>query len=584
MSEAGDWSDDSDSGTPLPPALAAAIRVASDNMMETAADCDVASSIFGERSGSKVKRAKGNMGRASRAPVTPTSSTSASLTSRTTLLSYASVSSPALSAGSLARATPTPLHRPSPQDSFIGAFRHHVQAFDSSVDQSKPSRAAFFARLAEEVLAFTFMALKNPVLKDCALLPGMCGTSSFEFALSQVIAQTGLPPPTPEQPNHDMPSMPKAARPRPLEVETAVMPQQPKRAKVLHPAPPPIPATQKKHAPASAVAAPPPSKSSSKSAAASVPLAPSAPAPVPPLSMRACRRRKGRHTDHGMSRCGVKLVPPAGSSIRAVDVMPDMLRDINKHLLEDVASDIVLEYPMDIKTGIFIAASRVPTSSEVACALKHICRLITVPGMIPIKSKAVMLTSFLKVIDIPHIPAKPQVWLTTQQSTFLSALRLSSVGASLDKYIKHAPPFMRTSPHADTCVAWIDISDSVSGSNARNFIGRQVIIGGRNCQIWGAAPQPGSAQCTCCARWGHHSTVCRSKGIRCPLCGGPHSAASHENACVVEKRDPVARQCINCLAAKKGKTVHSATDTSCPFWNNRFDRGWLKRQFPRVAR
>jgi hypothetical protein len=285
-----------------------------------------------------------------------------------------------------------------------------------------------------------------------------------------------------------------------------------------------------------------------------------------------------------MLHCGVKLVPPAGSLIWAVDVTSDMLWDINKHLLEDVASDIVLEYPMDIKTGIFIAASRVPTSSKVACAPKHIRRLITVPGVILIKSKAVTSTSFLKVIDVPHIPAKPRVWLTTQQSAFLSALRSSPVGASLDKYIKHAPHFMPTSPHADTCVAWIDISDSVSGSNARNFIGKQVVIGGCNCQIRGTAPRPGSAQCTHCARWGHHSTVCRSKGIRCPLCGGPHSAASHENASIVEKRDPAARQCINCLAAKKGKTAHSATDTSCLFWNNRFNHGWLKRQFPHVAK
>jgi len=285
--------------------------------------------------------------------------------------------------------------------------------FPARVTSSVPSQAplewhaAFFARLAEEVLAFTFVALKNPVLKDCALLPGMCGTSSFEFALSQVIAQTGPPLPTPGQPDHNMPTTPKAAHPRPLEVETAVTLQQPKWAKVLHPAPPPIPAAQKKRAPASAVAAPPPSKSLSKTAAASVPLAPSAPAPTPPLSTRARCRCKGRHTDHGMLRCGVKLVPPAGSSIRAVDVMPDMLRDINKHLLEDVTSGIILEYPMDIKTGIFIAASHVPTSSEVACALKHICRLITILGLILIKSKAVMSMSFLKVIDVPHIPAKP---------------------------------------------------------------------------------------------------------------------------------------------------------------------------------
>jgi hypothetical protein len=238
MSDNGDWSDESNKDTPLPPRLALAARAVSEEMMmETAADFDVASSIFGERSGSKAKRAKGNMVRVLWAPVTPTSSTPAPSMSGTTLLSYASMASPALSSGSRAQATPTPSHRPSPQDSFIGAFCCHVQSFDSSVDHN------------------------------------------------------------------------------------------------------------------------------------------------------------------------------------------------------------------------------VLTSSEVACALKHICRLITVPGVIPIKSEAITSTSFLKVIDIPHIPAEPRVWLTTQRSAFLSALRSSPVGALLDKYIKHAPRFMRTSPHADTCVAWIDISD-----------------------------------------------------------------------------------------------------------------------------
>jgi hypothetical protein len=193
-----------------------------------------------------------------------------------------------------------------------------------------------------------------------------------------------------------------------------VMPQQPKQAKVLHPAPPPISAALKERALASAVAAPLLGKSSSKLAAASVPLAPSAPTTAPPLSTRAYCRHKGRHTDHGMSRCGVKPVLPAGSSIRAVDVTLDMLRDINRHLLEDVTSDIILEHPMDIKTGIFIADSCVPTSSEVACVLKHICRLITVPGVVPIKSEAITSMSFLKVIDVPHIPAEPRVRLTTQ--------------------------------------------------------------------------------------------------------------------------------------------------------------------------
>jgi hypothetical protein len=290
------------------------------------------------------------------------------------------------------------------------------------------------------------------------------------------------------------------------------MPQKPKRAKALHPAPPPIPAASKKRAPAPAVAAP---RSKTQSTPAPPPK-PVAPSPAPSLSTRARQRRKGRHTDHGLSHCGVQLTLPAGSSIRAVDITPAMLQDLNNHLRDNVSSDIVLEHSMDVKASIFIAASCVPTSSKTACMLKHVRRFITISGVVPIQATPVTSTSFLKVIDVPHIPAEPKVWQMTQCVAFQAALCSSPVGALLDKFIKHAPRFMRTSPHADTCVAWIDISNSISGSNARNFIGKQVVIGNRNCQIRGAAPQPGSAQCTWCMRWGHHATICRFKGIRCP--------------------------------------------------------------------
>jgi hypothetical protein len=138
----------------------------------------------------------------------------------------------------------------------------------------------------------------------------------------------------------------------------------------------------------------------------------------------------------------VQLFPLAGSSILAIDITPAMLRDINKHLKDDVSSDIVLEYSMDIKTGIFIAASRVPTSAETACMLKHARRLLTVPGVVPIQSAPVTLTSFLKVINIPHIPAEPKVWQTTQRTAFQAALRASPVGVSFDTFIKHALRFM----------------------------------------------------------------------------------------------------------------------------------------------
>jgi hypothetical protein len=185
--------------------------------------------------------------------------------------------------------------------------------------------------------------------------------------------------------------VPSAARPRPADVETAVTPQKPKRARV-NPAPSPTPAAPPKHAPAKAVEAP---RAPGKPKAAGTAPKPTTPPPPPPfpLSSRARRRRRGKHTSHGLSHCGVQLTPPARSSIRASAITPDMLRDINSHLKDDLSSDIILEHSMDSRAGIFLATSRVPTSSETACVLKHVRRLITIPGVMHFQSAVVTSTS-----------------------------------------------------------------------------------------------------------------------------------------------------------------------------------------------
>jgi hypothetical protein len=163
MSEAGDWSDESNSGTPLPPALTAAAQLVSDNMMETGGDFEVAQSIFGERLSGKAK-AKGNMARALRASATPTSSMSSC---GTTPLSYASASSPAPRSGSLARATPTPAPRPLKSGSkFIQAVSEKIQAYPKYGPRPNESD---FAAFAEEVLRFVLITLKDPSLKDYIL-------------------------------------------------------------------------------------------------------------------------------------------------------------------------------------------------------------------------------------------------------------------------------------------------------------------------------------------------------------------------------------------------------------------------------
>jgi hypothetical protein len=134
---------------------------------------------------------------------------------------------------------------------FIQAVSERIEGFSKHGPQPSDSEFALFA---EEALRFIQLTLTNPTLKDYTLPHGMCGSVSLETGLAMIIAQAG-PPPS-EEPTTPTPTTSKAARPRPLEVETAVTPQKPKWAKALHPAPPPIPTALKKRALAPAVTAP----------------------------------------------------------------------------------------------------------------------------------------------------------------------------------------------------------------------------------------------------------------------------------------------------------------------------------------
>ncbi|XP_006463903.1 hypothetical protein AGABI2DRAFT_145088 [Agaricus bisporus var. bisporus H97] len=287
------------------------------------------------------------------------------------------------------------------------------------------------------------------------------------------------------------------------------------------------------------------------------------PSSAPSVSFRAPsaprKRRQGKHTAHGASRRAIILTPPADSPVTAASFTPEVINSLNQLLKKDVKSDVVLTHASVEGKGICIAASQVPSPAEIVLVLKHVRRIFPSPN-VPIGHTPITLTSYLKIVDIPHVPASSKEWALKQHEAFTSALNKSPVGASLAKLIKHKPRFMRASPHSDSCWAWVDIHDTVSGSNARTYISKFVSISGTNCQIKGARPHSGSVHCARCQRWGHHSDQCRAKCARCSLCSGPHSEANHSK-CVDAKRIDV-RQCANCTAAKRpaDKRSHSATD------------------------
>ncbi|KAF7777778.1 hypothetical protein Agabi119p4_3850 [Agaricus bisporus var. burnettii] len=231
---------------------------------------------------------------------------------------------------------------------------------------------------------------------------------------------------------------------------------------------------------------------------------------TPPLFPSTLLRRLARDAKVSILHTALRTV------VTAESFSPEVLNGLNQVLRSDVKSNITVTHATVDGNGIFLAASRVPTATEIQFVLKHVRR--TFPNKTtPIVHSPATSTSYLKIVDIPHVPASPKEWATKQHEVFTYALNKSPVGAELAKIIKHKPHFMRTSPHSDLCWAWIDIHDTVSGSNARDYISKFISVRGVNCQIKGAKPHSGSVRCARCQRWGHHSDQCRAKCALSPL-------------------------------------------------------------------
>ncbi|KAF7770975.1 hypothetical protein Agabi119p4_6949 [Agaricus bisporus var. burnettii] len=353
---------------------------------------------------------------------------------------------------------------------------------------------------------------------------------------------------------------------------SAAQPPHPPRVKFNPPSPP----ARRASAPALADSAPPPTLSKRP-----------APSQAPAVSVHTphakahVQRKQGKHTVHGPSHRGIIISPPRKVRLGAHKFKVEFINKLNKLLLTDLkVDDLLIEHAAEHGESTFLATTRVPTSAECAFVLKHVRAHFTIEGREdsgPITLSTPTSTSYLKIVDIPITDPKSKDWYTPTKQALSVALLASPVGASLSDVIKHVR-IMRTSPHSDSCIAWIDISDTVSGTSARKFIGKYISVARKNCKILGARPHSGSVLCTRCYRWGHHSSQCRRLGVRCPLCGGPHREDSHS---LMVPDDKVAhRHCVNCTASKREKRDHSATDRACPFWKHWFDRDWLRKQFP----
>jgi hypothetical protein len=230
-----------------------------------------------------------------------------------------------------------------------------------------------------------------------------------------------------------------------------------------------------------------------------------APKDAPPVSVsKHMRRKQGKHTTHSPSRCGIHLTPPAGSQITAASFTPAVIDGLNKHIGSDLHGDLCLTSAHVAPQGIFLQSTHTPTSQEISFMLRHVQKIFPSQDGKHIVENQATSTSYLKVLDVHAIGNDCKMWSQETAKLFKEGLKLSPAGQELAKRIKNAPRIMRNSCCSDTCMVWVDIHDTVTGSFARGLIGQFIPIAGMNCCIASAKPHAGLLQCTQCLKWGHH--------------------------------------------------------------------------------
>jgi hypothetical protein len=308
----------------------------------------------------------------------------------------------------------------------------------------------------------------------------------------------------------------------------------------------PIPKPRVKQTKVNPPVPPPLSKESAPAKAAVAPLAldkrlPPLEAPAVSRSAPAKRpsRRQGKHTIHGPLRRGIIITPPEKMYIWAARFHSVFLNELNVLLSKDLkVSDLLISTTSDMGPSVFLTTTWVPNATETAFVLKHVRKHFELPE----GSKAITVTlptstSYLKIVDIPITNPKSKIWLKPTSDLLEASLAPSPVGSSLLDVLASVPRLMRTLPHSDTCIAWVDIKDMINGTSAKKFIGQFISISGFNCRIAGARPHASSIMCTRCQRWGHHHSKCRREGVHCALCRGPHRESSHSTVVATEKVD-----------------------------------------------
>jgi len=133
-------------------------------------------------------------------------------------------------------------------------------------------------------------------------------------------------------------------------------------------------------------------------------------------------------------------------------------------------------------------------------------------------------TSYIRIIDVPFFEDN-----ACTQRVSLDRIKGALVRSPLHEHLILArdPRLVPNSPNSTNCTVNIDLWDSQTDAHAKALIGKSLMMGNRLCLIKEAQPRKGVSICQRCWKWGHPSQSCRSPGVTCPHCMGPHMANEH---------------------------------------------------------
>ncbi|CAA7267582.1 unnamed protein product [Cyclocybe aegerita] len=197
----------------------------------------------------------------------------------------------------------------------------------------------------------------------------------------------------------------------------------------------------------------------------------------------------------------------------------------------------------------------------------------SLPTDTPFEVTLPLLTSFIKILDVPYFD--PKGWKITQEA-LEKALR-TSVHAEVFAYLSTKPRVDHNSAHLTSCTVYCNIWDSQQGTRTKKALGQPIFLAGQ------------VPLCQHCWKWGHPTVACKTKQLSCPICLGPHEQKEHRQhaGCCegnAKAKPPVPPTPHDQPCPHKGCCVnchkdHAANSALCKFWAHRYDCEWIMAKY-----